>query len=161
MDPLVARGPESKESPMTTTALARDGYTSQGAAITQEAALRAAGASGLVAIGLIHFMDFFSKVQETPYLGMLYLVLIAACLALAVALLSGRRLRATWWATAAVATVTAAGYTASRSVGLPGATGDIGNWLEPLGLASLFVESLVVLLAGWALGTRTSAPGRT
>jgi len=34
----------------------------------------------------------------------------------------------------------------SRTVGLPAATGDIGNWLEPVGLASLFVEATVVLL---------------
>jgi hypothetical protein len=35
----------------------------------------------------------------------------------------------------------------TRTVGLPGATDDIGNWLEPLGLASLFVEGAVILLA--------------
>jgi hypothetical protein len=29
-------------------------------------------------------------------------------------------------------------------VGLPNATADIGNWLEPLGLASLVVEGFVV-----------------
>ena len=34
----------------------------------------------------------------------------------------------------------AAGYVLSRTTGLPNATGDIGNWTEPLGLASLFVE---------------------
>ena len=35
----------------------------------------------------------------------------------------------------------------SRTVGLPASTDDIGNWAEPLGLASLFVEGAVVLLS--------------
>jgi hypothetical protein len=40
---------------------------------------------------------------------------------------------------------------------MPGATDDIGNWLEPLGLASLFVEGLTVLaaLAGMVSAGRT------
>jgi len=33
-----------------------------------------------------------------------------------------------------------AGYVISRSVGMPGAKGDIGNWFEPLGFLSLFIE---------------------
>jgi multisubunit Na+/H+ antiporter MnhG subunit len=155
MNPLVARGPERTDLAFPTMALTRD-RDGAPAAITQEAALRAAGASGLTAIALIHFMDFFSKLHETFYLAMLYLGLIAACLALAVALISGRRLGYTWMATATVAAVTALGYVASRSVGLPAATGDIGNWQEPLGLASLFVESVVVVMAGWALSVRAS-----
>jgi len=32
------------------------------------------------------------------------------------------------------------GFVYSRTVGLPGGGDDIGNWWEPLGLASLFVE---------------------
>ena len=163
MNPLVARRPERRDLAFSTMALSRDRDAAP-AAITQEAALRAAGASGLTAIGLIHFMDFFSKLHETFYLAMLYLGLIAACLALAVALISGRRLGYTWVATATVAAVTALGYVASRSVGLPAATGDIGNWQEPLGLASLFVESVVVVMAAWALyvraATRPDGAGR-
>jgi hypothetical protein len=41
---------------------------------------------------------------------------------------------------------------------LPNATGDIGNWLEPLGLASLVVEGLVVAVA---LGGFLAADRRT
>lgn len=37
-----------------------------------------------------------------------------------------------------------AGHVVNRSVGMPGATDDIGNWLEPLGLLSLLVEGFVV-----------------
>jgi hypothetical protein len=46
-----------------------------------------------------------------------------------------------------LAGATLVAYAVSRSVGLPAATHDIGNWAEPLGLASLFVEGVVVLLS--------------
>jgi hypothetical protein len=42
----------------------------------------------------------------------------------------------------------------SRTAGLPGDAGDIGNWWEPLGLASLFVEALLVWLSAAALSFR-------
>jgi hypothetical protein len=35
----------------------------------------------------------------------------------------------------------------NRTIGLPRATDDIGNGLEPLGVASLVVEALVVALS--------------
>ncbi|GGN95875.1 hypothetical protein GCM10011579_096770 [Streptomyces albiflavescens] len=38
------------------------------------------------------------------------------------------------------------GCVVSRSIGLPGATDDMGNWLDALGLASLFIDGVVVLL---------------
>ena len=50
-----------------------------------------------------------------------------------------------------------AGYIVNRTVGLPGATGDIGNWTEPLGLASLVVEGLVAICGvGGFLAARRS-----
>jgi hypothetical protein len=42
-------------------------------------------------------------------------------------------------------------YALSRTVGLPQDTADIGNWLQTLGLASLFVESAIVALAAYSL----------
>jgi hypothetical protein len=47
------------------------------------------------------------------------------------------------------------GYVASRSVGVPGDSGDVGNWGYWVGTVSLFVEgalvvlSLTVLVAIW------------
>jgi hypothetical protein len=46
----------------------------------------------------------------------------------------------------------------TRTVGLPDATGDIGHWLEPLGLASLFVEAGLVAVSVYVLGTRGWLP---
>ena len=57
------------------------------------------------------------------------------------------RSRAALLAAAAVGASAIAGFVLSRSVGLPNATDDIGNWTEPLGLASLFVEGTVVAAA--------------
>ena len=48
------------------------------------------------------------------------------------------------WAAPAAVIV---GYAISRTTGMPGAMDDVGNWLEPLGLASLFVEGTVVVFA--------------
>src|SRR5438309_5863027 len=45
-----------------------------------EATLRAGVALGLVGIALVHFLDLFSKLDETPYLAVAYLGLIAASL---------------------------------------------------------------------------------
>jgi hypothetical protein len=35
-------------------------------------------------------------------------------------------------------------FVINRTVGMPLATGDIGNWFEPLGLLSLVVEAFVI-----------------
>ena len=48
--------------------------------------------------------------------------------------------------------------TISRTSGLPGDhDDDVGNWLEPLGLASLLIEGIVVLLAVGRFAARRRA----
>ena len=46
-------------------------------------------------------------------------------------------------AAAALSAAVIVGFTINRTVGMPAATGDIGNWLEPLGLPSLVGEAFV------------------
>jgi hypothetical protein len=65
--------------------------------------------------------------------------------------------RRAWAASALLSAAVLAGYAVDRTVGLPGATADLGNWLEPLGLASLFVEGVVLAVSVVALRRR---PGR-
>jgi hypothetical protein len=117
-------------------------------------------AVGLMAIGLIHVLDLPSKVRETPYLGVAYVIVITASFVAACAVLAARHPRG-WLTTisAAAAAGPLVGYILSRTTGLPGATGDIGNWLEPLGLASLFVEGAVLVLVTqvWLGGRRAGA----
>src|SRR5437879_1080940 len=117
--------------------------TLESPSVSAEALLRPAAIVGLLGIALIHFLDLFGTITAHVYIGVLYMVLIVACLAAADALL-GRRPRRAWMLTAAVAAAPFLAYVVSRSVGLPGAPENIGNWTEPLGLASLFVEFLVM-----------------
>ncbi|HET7416891.1 MAG TPA: hypothetical protein VFJ61_04605 [Solirubrobacterales bacterium] len=107
---------------------------------------RATAIVGLMGIALIHLLDLQSKFHETPYLGAAYLALIAGCFVVAVRLVHHDD-RSTWYAAAFLAALTMVGYAVNRTVGMPNATEDVGNWLEPLGLASLFVEAMVVAIA--------------
>ena len=101
---------------------------------------------GLAGVALIHLLDLPGKFQETPYLAWLYIALILGCLAVAAALVRSSDARA-WKAAALLPLGAIVGYTLTRTIGLPQAMDDIGNWTEPLGLASLFVEGSLVALA--------------
>ena len=101
--------------------------------------------AGLLGIAWIHFLDLADKMEETPYLGVAYLGLIAGCAA-AVVLLA-RRDRRGFLLAGGLAGATIIGYALSRTTGLPAATDDIGNWTETLGVWSLVVEGAVVMLA--------------
>jgi hypothetical protein len=118
--------------------------------IVRDGIARAVGVVGLAGVGLIHLLDAPGKFEETPYMGWMYVALIAGCLVVAAELIrTGSR---TAWAGAALLPLSAiVGYTLTRTVGLPQATDDIGNWSEPLGMASLFVEGALVALSVAAL----------
>ena len=94
----------------------------------------------------MHFRDIPGKLAETPYLGWLYILLVAGCAA------AGAWLLSTHWrqgyALGALISLGAiTGYALTRTTGLPSATGDIGNWSEPAGIISLLVEAAFVVLA--------------
>jgi hypothetical protein len=98
-------------------------------------------------IALIHVLDLQGKLDELTYVGVLFIGLIGSCLIVAEMLIRADDLRA-WAAAGLLAAATLLGYTISRASGLPGDhDDDVGNWLEPLGLASLLVEGIVVMLA--------------
>ena len=111
---------------------------------------RGVAAVGLAAIGLVHLLDAPSKYSETPYMFWMYLALIAGCL-LGAALLLRAPARPGWVAALVLSSSPLIGYVLSRTTGLPGAMGDIGNWTEPLGLASLYVEAGVFALGLYGL----------
>ena len=111
--------------------------------LVREIGARAAVAVGLAGIGLIHLLDSIGKYSETRYLFWMYVALMAGSLAVAGAVLFSRA-RVPFLAAAALAAGAIVGYVLSRTTGLPNAGDDIGNWTEPLGLASLFVEGAVV-----------------
>ena len=116
----------------------------------REAAVRGTLAVGLAGVAVIHAVDGVGKWSEVRYMFWMYMALIAGALITAGAVLFTRS-RAALLAAAAVAASAFAGYVLSRTSGLPNATDDIGNWTEPLGLASLVVEGCVVAVALGAL----------
>jgi hypothetical protein len=124
--------------------------------LVREISARAAVAIGLAGIGLIHLLDSIGKYDETRYIFWMYMALIAGSLATAGAVLFTRT-RLPLLAAAGLAASAVAGYVLSRTTGLPHATDDIGNWTEPLGLASLFVEGAVIAasLTAFTLVPRT------
>ncbi|MEA2245469.1 MAG: hypothetical protein QOD24_5025 [Solirubrobacteraceae bacterium] len=124
--------------------------------LVRDIGARAVIAIGLTGVGLIHLLDAIGKYNETRYLFWMYIALIAGSLATAGAVLFTHA-RMPFLAAAGLAAGAAAGYVLSRTTGLPDATGDIGNWTEPLGLASLFVEVAVVAVA---LGAYAVVPPR-
>ena len=100
-------------------------------------------AIGSGAIAVIHAVDSVGKWTETRYIFWLYMLLVAGCIVTAAALLFHHS-RAALLTAAGLATTVIVFYVLDRTVGLPDASGDIGNWVEPLGLASLVVEGFVV-----------------
>jgi hypothetical protein len=130
--------------------------------LVHEIAARATIAVGLAAIGVIHLLDSIGKYTETRYLFWMYIALIVGSIGVA-GLVLFTRARIWLLAAAALAGSAAIGYVLSRTTGLPNAGDDIGNWTEPLGLASLFVEGGVVavsLIAFARARSLVSAPAR-
>jgi len=125
-------------------------HTSPDSSLGRELVARAVAIVGLAGIALIHLLDSIGKFQETPYMGWMYVGLMIGCLAVAGALVRANA-REAWLAAIALPASAVAGFVLTRTVGLPQATGDIGNWSEPLGLAALFVEAAVIAVAGYAL----------
>jgi len=123
-------------------------------AAVRDGIVRTVAIVGLCAVALIHVMDAPGNFAgPAAYIGGLYLAVIAGSLVLATAFVrsSDRRL---WAAAGGLAASVIIGFVLSRTTGLPYSTDDIGNWAEPLGMASLFVEGAMVALAGGVLAAR-------
>ena len=111
---------------------------------------------GLGGIALIHVLQAPEAFDETTYLGVLFVAAVLASLVLSAALTRTADERI-WAAAGGLAASIMLGYFLSRTSGLPSATADVGNWTEPLGLASLVAEGLVVCVAAASM-TGATAP---
>ena len=109
-------------------------------------AWRAAAGAGLAAVAFLHVAAAGAEWDDARGVFWLFIALTAVCLAVAVRLALGLD-RWSWAAVLGLALVPIAGYVLSRTTGLPGATDDVGDWADPLGLASLAVEAGLVVLA--------------
>lgn len=110
-------------------------------------------AAGLAAVAGPHLAAAPEEWADTRGLAWLFVALAVGCLAVAGLLVLGGR---PWAAVLALAVLPAAGYVLSRWTGLPGATDDVGDWTDALGLASLAVEVPLAALAAARVGGRSA-----
>lgn len=118
---------------------------------------RAAGIVGLVGVATIHLAQVAPTIQQTPWLGALFILLTVATVALA-GWLTVNDHWAAWALVLAVNAASVAGYAFTRTFSTFVDHQDVGNWGEMLGVAALLVEGLLMALAGFQL-LRSRRPG--
>jgi hypothetical protein len=136
------------------------------AGIAPEIAVRLVGALLAVAVAAVHVTDQggLTALNSPAWIGWSYrLIEVGGVLTALTLLMTGpTRLGRPWFGWAAGVLLGAGpflAYVTSRTVGLPGDSGDIGNWGYWVGIVSLIVESaLVVLSTGMLLGLRRRGP---
>lgn len=135
-------GPSTQDESLLVSAV-RDGAT------------RATIAAGLGGLIVIHALDAVGKWSEVRYLFWMYMAAIVAAVAVAGWTIFTRS-RTSLLAAAGLSAGVLLGYLVNRTVGLPNAMDDIGNWTEPIGLASVVVEAatIAVALGAYAVGSR-------
>lgn len=101
---------------------------------------------GMAAIAIIHILDAVGTFADSRYIFWLYMAIVIGAVPISLLLLHWRSPLA-WLAVMALAVGPLLGYVLTRTVGLPGDSADVGNWLDTLGLASLFAEAGVLGLA--------------
>jgi hypothetical protein len=119
---------------------------------------RALAAAALASLAMIHVIDLPATVGPTPLIGVGYLGIIAAAVAVG-RLMIARSHWLVWAAAGGLAAMAMGGYVLTRAWpgGFLGDHGDIGNWRCSLGIAALSVETLLILLAAWR--ARIPVPG--
>ena len=109
-------------------------------------AWRCPAAALLLLNAAVHVLLIRGHLEEAPYIGVLFILLSAACIALCAAVMIVDT--AAIWATIGVVSVLAlAAFLISRTVGLPQIGDDIGNWTEPLGYPAVAAEALSAVVA--------------
>lgn len=111
-------------------------------------AVRASAAIGLIAIGMFHALEIQGQLSGAVWLTAGFSLLAVVAPVTGLWLLA----RPTWgaWQFGGLTSAAAlGGYILTRSIPVPGDTGDRGNWLEPLGLAAIIAEGVVIVLAAF------------
>ena len=102
--------------------------------------------AALLVSGAAHLPVIGDHLGEAPYMGVLFIVLTAACFVLASALISVDAL-AVYALTTLTCALAVLGYAATRTVAFPELADDVGNWTEPLGVVSIVAETVAALVA--------------
>ena len=109
---------------------------------------RVVAAALLLAVSYIHLADQnFLAFDKSPGYLLVGYVIVEIAAPITALVLARHPSVATWLVAAGCGAGPMLGFVLTRSTGLPGATDDIGNWGEPLGVASLVVEGTLLLLA--------------
>lgn len=116
---------------------------------TTNAAARFVGALLCVQVAIIHIIDQggIPGSKAPSYVGVGYWILEILAIITAIALMSNRSTRLSWFIAIGVGVGPMIGYILSRGPGLPDYKDDMGNWGEPIGVFSLFAEAILILLA--------------
>ena len=121
-----------------------------------DAAIRAVAAIGLIAVGIIHALEFRGQLNGAAWLAAGFGLLAVTAPVCALWLLA-RPGPLPWLGGGLMCLSAGFGYVLTRSVGLPGDRVDVGNWLEPLGITSLITEAVVIILAASVLADLAAA----
>jgi hypothetical protein len=114
--------------------------------LPDDPAVRGTGAVVLFSVGIVHALEIQGQVSGAVWLT------AGFCLLTVVGPLAGlwllvRPSSAAWQVGALICLADFTGYVLTRSVQVPGDTGDDGNWLEPLGMVTLIIEGVFIILA--------------
>jgi hypothetical protein len=113
-----------------------------------EMAVRMVGALLALAVAAVHVADQggIMRFASPDWVGWSYRLIEVGAVLTAVALLIPWSAWLGWAAALLLGTGPFIGYVASRSVGLPGDHGDVGNWGYWVGTVALVVEAALIVL---------------
>lgn len=105
--------------------------------------------------GAAHIPVIAPHLHEAPYMGVLFILLTAACL-LSAGVLAVAEVPLAYAFAATCCGLAVLGYAATRLVAFPQLADDVGNWWEPLGVVAVLSELVVVAAAISALRHRAT-----
>jgi len=114
--------------------------------MAEEVRIRLVAAALLMGVAVTHVLDLPDKLEEAPYMAVLFILLIVASLALMLLLIAGRAAPEVRAISGLVCALTVVGYVLSRTIGLPQIEDHVGQWGDPIGVASLVCEFGVIAL---------------
>ncbi len=116
------------------------------------AMLRGVGIIMLLGIAVIHVVQLVPTFQQTPLLGVAYIMLIVGAVVVGAHLVRGAASSVyLWLPVVGLGLAVIGGYTFTRMFSTPLDNVDVGNWSCTLGMAALFVEGMLVAIAGYAI----------
>jgi hypothetical protein len=114
-----------------------------------ETSVRLVGALLALTVTVVHVADQggITALTAPHWIGWGYRLIEVGGVLTALAVLLPRPARLGWMAGVLLGAGPFIGYIASRSIGVPGDHGDIGNWGYWVGTVSLFVEAALIVLS--------------